>query len=101
MNRVKQLVHAENVYRMGYTGKNIRVVTLDTGVYLLSLRHISYNQNRAMGQALLSSRLRLGGRVVTLSLIHILGRVAALVPWVATISRGMPLRAWALVGRVT
>lgn len=32
MNRVKQLVHAENVYRMGYTGKNIRVVTLDTGV---------------------------------------------------------------------
>ena len=34
MNRVKQLVHAENVYRMGYTGKNIRVVTLDTGVYL-------------------------------------------------------------------
>ena len=30
MNRVKQLVHAENVYRMGYTGKNIRVVTLDT-----------------------------------------------------------------------
>ena len=34
MNRVKQLVHAENVYRMGYMGKNIRVVTLDTGVYL-------------------------------------------------------------------
>lgn len=34
MNRVKQLVHAEDVYRMGYTGKNIRVVTLDTGVYL-------------------------------------------------------------------
>lgn len=31
MNRVKRLVHAENVYRMGYTGKNIRVVTLDTG----------------------------------------------------------------------
>lgn len=28
-------VHAENVYRMGYSrGKNIRVVTLDTGVYL-------------------------------------------------------------------
>lgn len=34
MNRVRQLVHADNVYRMGYTGKNIRIVTLDTGVYL-------------------------------------------------------------------
>ena len=43
MNRVKQLVHAENVYRMGYTGKNIRVVTLDTGVYL----HPDLRQARA------------------------------------------------------
>lgn len=34
MNRVRNAVHAENVYRMGYTGKNIRVVVLDTGVYL-------------------------------------------------------------------
>ena len=34
MKRVKQLVHAQNVYRMGYSGKNIRVVILDTGVYL-------------------------------------------------------------------
>lgn len=34
MRRVKQLVHAQNVYRMGYSGKNIRVVILDTGVYL-------------------------------------------------------------------
>ena len=31
MNRVKQLVHAENVYRMGYTGKNIRVVRRSAG----------------------------------------------------------------------
>ena len=34
MNRVRQLVHADKAYRMGYTGKNIRVVALDTGVYL-------------------------------------------------------------------
>ena len=45
MKRVKQLVHAENVYRMGYTGKNIRVVTLDTGVYL----HPDLRQNWIFG----------------------------------------------------
>lgn len=32
MNRVKQLVHAQNVYKQGYTGKNIRISVLDTGV---------------------------------------------------------------------
>ena len=34
MNRVKQMVHAQKVYRQGYTGKNVRVAVLDTGVYL-------------------------------------------------------------------
>lgn len=33
MNRVKQLVHAQNVYHQGYTGKNIRIAVLDTGVF--------------------------------------------------------------------
>lgn len=33
MNRVKQLVHAQNVYKQGYTGKNIRISVLDTGIY--------------------------------------------------------------------
>lgn len=34
MNRVKQQVHAIQVYRSGYTGRNVRIVILDTGVYL-------------------------------------------------------------------
>ncbi len=34
MNRVKQMVHAQNVYKQGYTGKNIRISVLDTGVFL-------------------------------------------------------------------
>lgn len=34
MERVKKLVHAQKVYWQGYTGKNVRVVVLDTGVYL-------------------------------------------------------------------
>lgn len=34
MDRVKKLVHAQGVYRQGYTGKNVRIVMLDTGVFL-------------------------------------------------------------------
>ncbi len=34
MNRVKQLVYAQNVYSQGFTGKNIRISVLDTGVFL-------------------------------------------------------------------
>ena len=34
MNRVKQIVHAQKVYRQGYTGKNVRIAVLDTGVFL-------------------------------------------------------------------
>lgn len=33
MERVKELVHAENVYRKGYTGKGVRIALLDTGVF--------------------------------------------------------------------
>lgn len=33
MNRVKELVHANEVYKQGYTGKNIRIAVLDTGVF--------------------------------------------------------------------
>lgn len=33
MERVKKLVHAKEVYRMGYTGKGIRIALLDTGVF--------------------------------------------------------------------
>lgn len=32
MNRVKKLVHAEKVYKYGYTGKKIRIALLDTGI---------------------------------------------------------------------
>ncbi len=34
MDRVKKIVNANKVYQMGYTGKNIRIALLDTGVYL-------------------------------------------------------------------
>lgn len=34
MERVKELVHAENVYRKGYTGKGVRIALLDTGVFM-------------------------------------------------------------------
>lgn len=34
MRRVKQLVHAHNVYRKGVTGKGVCAVILDTGAYL-------------------------------------------------------------------
>lgn len=34
MKRVKQLVHAQNVYRKGYTGRGVCAVILDTGVSL-------------------------------------------------------------------
>ena len=34
MERVKEIVHAENVYRKGYTGKGVRIALLDTGVFL-------------------------------------------------------------------
>lgn len=33
MERVKEIVHAENVYRKGYTGKGVRIALLDTGVF--------------------------------------------------------------------
>lgn len=33
MQRAKEIVHAENVYRKGYTGKGIRIALLDTGVF--------------------------------------------------------------------
>ena len=32
MNHVKEIVHAKQVYQNGYTGKNIRIALLDTGV---------------------------------------------------------------------
>lgn len=34
MERVKRLVQAEQVYRQGYSGKNVRIAILDTGVFL-------------------------------------------------------------------
>lgn len=34
MERVKQLVHAERVYRQGYSGKNVTIAVLDTGAFL-------------------------------------------------------------------
>ncbi|MBR3810717.1 MAG: S8 family peptidase [Agathobacter sp.] len=34
MERAKEIVHAENVYRKGFTGKNVRIAILDTGVFL-------------------------------------------------------------------
>lgn len=34
MDRVRQLVHAQDVYRQGYTGRNIRIAVLDTGVFM-------------------------------------------------------------------
>lgn len=33
MNRVKKLVCANDVYKRGYTGRNVRIALLDTGVY--------------------------------------------------------------------
>ena len=33
MERAKEIVHAENVYRKGYTGKGVRIALLDTGVF--------------------------------------------------------------------
>ena len=33
MERAKEIVHAENVYRKGYTGKDVRIALLDTGVF--------------------------------------------------------------------
>ena len=32
MNRVKEIVHAKCVYQYGYTGKNIKIAVLDTGI---------------------------------------------------------------------
>lgn len=34
MDRVKQLVNANEVYRKGYTGKNVRIALLDTGAFM-------------------------------------------------------------------
>lgn len=34
MERAKEIVHAENVYRKGYAGKGVRIALLDTGVFL-------------------------------------------------------------------
>ena len=33
MERAKEIIHAENVYRKGYTGKGVRIALLDTGVF--------------------------------------------------------------------
>lgn len=33
MERAKEIVHAENVYRKGYTGKGVRIALLDTGAF--------------------------------------------------------------------
>ena len=33
MERAKEIVHAENVYRKGYTGKGVRIALLDTGTF--------------------------------------------------------------------
>lgn len=33
MQHAKKVVHAENVYREGYTGKGVRIALLDTGVF--------------------------------------------------------------------
>lgn len=34
MERVKQIVHAKEVYKRGYTGKGVRIALLDTGAFL-------------------------------------------------------------------
>ena len=34
MDRVKQIVNAQKIYRFGYSGKNVRIALLDTGVFL-------------------------------------------------------------------
>jgi serine protease AprX len=34
MEHVKELVHAKEVYRQGYTGKNVRIAVLDTGIFM-------------------------------------------------------------------
>ena len=34
MERAKEIVHAENVYRKGYAGRGVRIALLDTGVFL-------------------------------------------------------------------
>lgn len=34
MKRVKEIVHAKDVYKKGYTGKSVRIALLDTGVFL-------------------------------------------------------------------
>jgi len=34
MERVKQVVHAKEVYKKGYSGKGVRIALLDTGVFL-------------------------------------------------------------------
>ena len=34
MERVKQIVHAKEVYIRGYTGKGVRIALLDTGAFL-------------------------------------------------------------------
>lgn len=34
MKLLKQQVHANEVYKNGYTGKNVRIAVLDTGVFL-------------------------------------------------------------------
>jgi serine protease AprX len=34
MEQVRKRVHAQEVYRQGYTGRNIRIAVLDTGIFL-------------------------------------------------------------------
>ncbi len=33
MNKVKEIVHARQVYKNGFTGRNVRIALLDTGIY--------------------------------------------------------------------
>ena len=59
MERAKEIVHAENVYRKGYTGNGIRIALLDTGTFLhrdlrckivlfkdyINFKNLSYDDN--------------------------------------------------------
>lgn len=59
MERAKEVVHAENVYRKGYIGRGVRIALLDTGVFshrdlrcrivffkdYINFKHISYDDN--------------------------------------------------------
>ena len=67
------IVHDTGVFQYSCTSSstmNMAGMLMDKGIDFTKIvdeafNQKTYNQNRAMGQALLSSRLRLGGRVVT------------------------------------